>query len=122
MKETLIKYSGKTKEGEEFSGEVTANLPESTQEASQQYGEEVTLSKIVQAVTIDIQRISRASGNDEAAAQASVNSFVPGVARARAAGGVSMKTLKEKLKGLNASDLEVLIAEVKAKAAAAAAE
>ena len=119
MKETLIKYSGKSKEGEEFSGEVTANLPENLDEAKQVYGEEVSLSKITQAVTIDIQRICRVHGDDEAKAQETVNSFVPGVTRARTVSGVSMKTLKEKLRGLDADTLAALIAEVEAKAAGA---
>ena len=117
MKSEAIKYSG-GKDDNAFSGEVMANLPENLEEAKSAWGEEVCLSKIIQAITIDIQRICRSSKGDDAKAQAAIDEFVPGVTRARSAGGPSLKVLKEKLGHLDPADLEDLIREATARAAA----
>lgn len=119
MKATPIKYSGKTKAdkegnggGIEFSGEVSANLPETTQEAVDKWGEAVCLSKINSAVTIDYQRVCRSSEGDDVTAQTAVDSFVPGVSTGRTAGGFSKKAMMEKLMSMTPEDREALLASL----------
>lgn len=94
---------------EKFSGEVTFNMPDSLEEASQMWGEEVTLNKAQQAVIIDVQRICRAAEGDIEKAQENVNKFVPGVTR-RDSGGPSMASIKEALKGKSKEEIAALFA------------
>lgn len=120
MINTTIKYSGKNKDKEDFSGEVVSQMPETINEAVDKWGDKVCLSKILQSVTINIQSICRAAEGDDAKAQAAVDTFVPGITQTRTASGVSMKVLKEKLGDLSKEDLDALIAQVEGQATAGA--
>lgn len=109
MKQEGVEYSGKDKDGTEFSGSVSYNFPESIQEAIEKWGEDVVLSKAVASVTIDLQRVCRTAGGNGEEAQKLVDAFIPGVTRPRIAGGVSMKAIKEKLKTMSADDKKALL-------------
>lgn len=108
MIDTSISYSGKgkdeeTKEEYSFEGSVTYALPTTVEEAIKAYGEEVVLSKVISAVTIDVQRVCR-TAEDPDKAQAAVTSYMPGISKTRATGGISQKALKEKLMALPEGD------------------
>lgn len=88
-------------------GTVTLQVPETLDEAKQMWGEEVALSKCIQAVIIDAQRIARAA-EDPDKAQDALNSWTPGIARERA-GGMSTSALAKKLKELDPDKLKELL-------------
>lgn len=132
MKTVELKYSGKTDEVKDketgaiitpsvaFDGVVMANLPETLEEAKLKYGEAICLSKVIQAVKIDMQRICRVYEGDNDKAQAAIDQFVPGISRERAEGGMSMKAVKEKLKGLTPAELDALLEDLRKRAGEAA--
>ena len=131
MKEIILKYSGKTdqvvnketgaveSESVAFSGEVVALLPTLVEEAKEKYGEEVTLSKIIQAVKIDMQRICRAFEGDDEKAQAAINSFIPGVSRERSSDGTSVSAASKAIKELPKEKQDEIFAKIAEMIAAA---
>ena len=88
-------------------GSVILQVPESLDEAKQMWGEDVSLSKCIQAVIIDAQRIARAA-EDPDKAQEALASWTPGIARERA-GGMSTSALAKKLKELAPDKLKELL-------------
>ena len=104
MKDTLVSFKGKDKDGNEFAGEVTAILPTTTEEAVTKYGDEVCVSKINQSVIIDLQRVCRAFDGDIAKAQDAVDKFVPGISRGRTSDGTSLSAMAKKMKDLKEAD------------------
>ena len=111
MTETEVKYSGKAKDGSEFKGEVKMDFPDTVNEAVESYGEAAVFDCFCASLKIDAQRICRANHPE---AQPAVDSWTPGVKRARA-GGVSIKSMVEMIK----ADPE-LLKMLKARADAAA--
>lgn len=98
MIEETISYS-KHEGEEEVSGQVVMKMPETLQEAVQMWGEDVVLSKCLQSVRIDAQRIARSASSPEEAQEA-INNWTPGVARKTSRGGASISALLKQLKTL----------------------
>ena len=115
MKTEELSYSGKDGENE-FSGTVTVQEPETVQEAIQAYGEDVCLSKIIQAVTIDRQRVCRTFKGDNEKAQIGMDQFKPGVSRPRTGGGSSLSAVQKMLKELPKEERERILANIMAAA------
>jgi len=112
MKATNINYSIKVPEGAEpQSGTVSMNFPESVEEATQTWGEEVVLKKCLAQVTIDARRLCYEAESEEQA-QEMVNNFTPGVGRERMTSGVSQKALLQLLKGRSKEEIAALIAQL----------
>lgn len=108
-----VKYSGTrpikgedgkpTGEKEQVQGEVIWNAPETLDEAIQQWGEGVVLSKALASIVIDIQRICR-TASDANDAQELVDAFSPSISRERSTIGTSQKALIEALKAMSVYD------------------
>ena len=122
-KQEAISYKAKfaaemseVKEGEEameispafaYDGSVVYNLPESSSDAVQMFGEGPTIDLIVRSLKIDVQNLSRRYRTQEEAQEA-VNGFVPGVSRR--ASGPSTKQVKELLSKMSKEEIEKLLA------------
>ena len=109
-----ISYTKRLEDGNEYSGQVTYNMPEGVESKVQAWGESVVDSKVEQSVVIDVQAMCRRA-KDAEHAQELTDSYIPGVARVRATGGVSKKAISDKIKEMQRTDpekLKALLAEL----------
>ncbi len=115
MKSIQIDYTTKDEDGNDVSGSVSYNAPETFSEAEVTYGEHVGLSKMLASIKIDIQRICRKAKTPEEA-QLLTNNYTPGLSAAKTHGGMSVKALKDAFSLLSESDAADVVAEIKARA------
>lgn len=110
MTQEIISYTKKNEDGSEYNGQVTMNFPETLEEMSSMWGEEVAFQKAKAQIVIDARRFCYAADSPEQA-QEMVSAWVPGVSRTRTTSGVSKKALLELLKGMSKEDIAAFVAK-----------